>query len=304
MSVRRRLNPRRFAERLQGWKQKLVEAGFEQLTWEDAMDLLLQQVGLLAGCSRWASLLLPLQRAPGAGWQGPLTGCSRTAVAVDDEQGPVQLLACARWFPPPALNTRPAAVHRMRPPPMHLDAQVQAIGRVSEPLTLETLELNFRDDVLSNMCVMLLRMITSAEIQRRQDHFAPFIMVRRPAGHGAPLAQPAPGGGAQGGGGGGGGGWRAGSPVRWLAQCLVPGCSGTCLPFPQRGAACAMGMGSSTAAALDTCRHHHHRNPFWVQGLYDDAVMEVEAFCRCEPCCAWAGLPAGARVPRWPSAQH
>ncbi len=54
---------------------------------------------------------------------------------------------------------------------------MQAIGRVSEPLTLETLELNFRDDVLSNMVVMLLRMVTSAEIQRRQEHFAPFIMV-------------------------------------------------------------------------------------------------------------------------------
>jgi hypothetical protein len=41
-----------------------------------------------------------------------------------------------------------------------------------------TLLANFRDDTVSNMVVMLLRFITSAEIQARQDHFAPFVMVR------------------------------------------------------------------------------------------------------------------------------
>jgi hypothetical protein len=40
-----------------------------------------------------------------------------------------------------------------------------------------TLLANFRDDTVSNMIVMLMRFITSAELQARQDHFAPFIMV-------------------------------------------------------------------------------------------------------------------------------
>ncbi|KAI8472637.1 MAG: ubiquitin thioesterase otubain-like protein [Monoraphidium minutum] len=35
---------------------------------------------------------------------------------------------------------------------------------------------NFRDDTVSNMLVMLLRFITSAEIQARQEHFAPFVL--------------------------------------------------------------------------------------------------------------------------------
>merc|ERR1712205_215760 len=33
-----------------------------------------------------------------------------------------------------------------------------------------------RDDMVSNMIVMFLRLVTSAEVQRREDHFAPFIM--------------------------------------------------------------------------------------------------------------------------------
>ena len=36
-----------------------------------------------------------------------------------------------------------------------------------------------RDSMLSPMIVMLLRLLTSAEIQRRTDFFAPFVMVRR-----------------------------------------------------------------------------------------------------------------------------
>ena len=35
-----------------------------------------------------------------------------------------------------------------------------------------------RDSMLSPMIVMLLRLLTSAEIQRRTDFFAPFVMVR------------------------------------------------------------------------------------------------------------------------------
>ena len=35
----------------------------------------------------------------------------------------------------------------------------------------------FRDDTTSNLVVMLLRLITSAEVQRRADFFLPFILV-------------------------------------------------------------------------------------------------------------------------------
>jgi len=44
-------------------------------------------------------------------------------------------------------------------------------------ITQEQLLNNFRDDVWSNTCVMLLRFITSAEIKRRVDHFEPFVLV-------------------------------------------------------------------------------------------------------------------------------
>lgn len=44
-------------------------------------------------------------------------------------------------------------------------------------ITQEQLLNNFRDDVWSNTCVMLLRFITSAEIKRRADHFEPFVLV-------------------------------------------------------------------------------------------------------------------------------
>lgn len=44
-------------------------------------------------------------------------------------------------------------------------------------ITQEQLLANFRDDVWSNTCVMLLRFITSAEIKRRADHFEPFVLV-------------------------------------------------------------------------------------------------------------------------------
>lgn len=46
---------------------------------------------------------------------------------------------------------------------------------------------NFRDDTTSNMVVMLLRLITSAEIQSRHEFFLPFIMVRGCRGNGYEL---------------------------------------------------------------------------------------------------------------------
>ena len=56
--------------------------------------------------------------------------------------------------------------------------QLNSLG-TAEPLVVATLEANMRDGCLSPLIVMLLRMLTSAAIQRRSDFFAPFIMVRR-----------------------------------------------------------------------------------------------------------------------------
>jgi hypothetical protein len=66
---------------------------------------------------------------------------------------------------------------------------VSAIGAASsgKAMSLEVLESNFRDDTVSNMVVMLLRMMTSAEIQRRLEFFAPFVLVRGSAPGRAPV---------------------------------------------------------------------------------------------------------------------
>ena len=55
--------------------------------------------------------------------------------------------------------------------------QLNSLG-TAEALTVATLEENMRSGDISNMVVMFLRILTSAEIQRRQDFFAPFILVR------------------------------------------------------------------------------------------------------------------------------
>ena len=44
-------------------------------------------------------------------------------------------------------------------------------------MTLDLLTVILRDDMCSNTMVMFLRLVTSAELQRRQEFFAPFIMV-------------------------------------------------------------------------------------------------------------------------------
>ena len=54
--------------------------------------------------------------------------------------------------------------------------QLNALG-TQDPLTVKSLESNMRDGMLSNMVIMYMRMLTSCEVQRRQDFFAPFIMV-------------------------------------------------------------------------------------------------------------------------------
>lgn len=55
--------------------------------------------------------------------------------------------------------------------------QLNSLG-TTEPLNVPQLEANMRDAMLSPMIIMLLRMLASADIQRRSDFFAPFIMVR------------------------------------------------------------------------------------------------------------------------------
>jgi Peptidase C65 Otubain len=57
-------------------------------------------------------------------------------------------------------------------------AMLRSIGSPSDPLTLEALEGNMKAEDVSNYVVFLLRMATSAEVKRRADFFAPFIMVR------------------------------------------------------------------------------------------------------------------------------
>ena len=54
--------------------------------------------------------------------------------------------------------------------------QLNALG-TQDPLTVKSLEGNMRDGMISNMVIMFLRMLTSCEIQRRQDFFAPFVLV-------------------------------------------------------------------------------------------------------------------------------
>ncbi len=57
-------------------------------------------------------------------------------------------------------------------------AMLRSIGSPTDPLTLEALEGNMKSEDVSNYVVFLLRMATSAEVKRRADFFAPFIMVR------------------------------------------------------------------------------------------------------------------------------
>ncbi|GIL71938.1 hypothetical protein Vretimale_614 [Volvox reticuliferus] len=86
----------RFTSVVQAWRARLVEGGFQELVFEDAMDILLDQV-----------------------------------------------------------------------------------KEVTKPYTNyahERLLINMRDDTVSNLVVMLLRLITSCEVQRREDFFFPFIM--------------------------------------------------------------------------------------------------------------------------------
>lgn len=53
---------------------------------------------------------------------------------------------------------------------------LRSVAAPLDPLTIEGLEANVRDEDLSGYPVWLLRMITSCEIKRRADFFAPFIM--------------------------------------------------------------------------------------------------------------------------------
>ena len=85
-------------------------------------------------------------------------------------------------------NLRDASL--LNPKPCHSESsprchqvmidQLNSLG-TAEPLTVRQLEDNLRDASLSPMVVMMLRMLDSAEIQRRGDFFYPFILARPPA---------------------------------------------------------------------------------------------------------------------------
>ena len=54
---------------------------------------------------------------------------------------------------------------------------LRSIGSPTDPLTVAALESNMQSEDISNYIVFLLRMATSAEVKRRADFFAPFVMV-------------------------------------------------------------------------------------------------------------------------------
>lgn len=56
-------------------------------------------------------------------------------------------------------------------------SMLRSIGSPTDPLTLDVLESNMRAEDVSNYVVFLLRIITSAEVKRRADFFAPFVLV-------------------------------------------------------------------------------------------------------------------------------
>jgi len=57
-----------------------------------------------------------------------------------------------------------------------LVGMLQRVASPIDPLSVETLEENIRAEDVSNYIVFLLRMITAAEVRRRADFFAPFIL--------------------------------------------------------------------------------------------------------------------------------
>lgn len=59
-----------------------------------------------------------------------------------------------------------------------LELLLGALQRIREGSAgLALLESDMRDDMVSNMIVMFVRMVTSAEIRRREDFFFPFVLV-------------------------------------------------------------------------------------------------------------------------------
>jgi Peptidase C65 Otubain len=47
---------------------------------------------------------------------------------------------------------------------------------MQDPMSVAELYVRLLDESLASMLIMLVRMITSAEVQRRSDHFTPFIL--------------------------------------------------------------------------------------------------------------------------------
>lgn len=176
----------RFSNCVGGWRQKLIDAGFQELVFEDAMDILQNMVGgsvciscivcsvhakrrqylhtirqsfnttqtSQVSCSAWSSYKYTVVFV----WVVCLQ-CIRECVGMWSFSSVAWVHVACTWL-----------------------LQVNSISlgpQVPDHMTQEQLENNFRDDMLSNTVVMFLRMVTSAELQRRQDFFLPFIWVSK-----------------------------------------------------------------------------------------------------------------------------
>ena len=144
------------------WGKKMVDAGFQPLVFEDSMEV------CSVGWEHWFCLLkLRLVARQHSSHDQSGRGSSSCSPDQSHHQGIIKAHVpqrCMQGFGYVC--------------PQVIIDQLNSLG-TAEPLVLATLEANMRDGCLSPLIVMLLRMLTSAAIQRRSDFFAPFIMVRR-----------------------------------------------------------------------------------------------------------------------------
>mmetsp|Transcript_26454 Transcript_26454/g.50235 ORF Transcript_26454/g.50235 Transcript_26454/m.50235 type:complete len:272 (-) Transcript_26454:287-1102(-) len=65
-----------------------------------------------------------------------------------------------------------------------LEALLDLVQQVSapDPISLDDLAARLSDESMSSYCIMLLRMITSCELQRRSQHFSPFVISMQEEG--------------------------------------------------------------------------------------------------------------------------
>ncbi|KAK3278428.1 hypothetical protein CYMTET_13632, partial [Cymbomonas tetramitiformis] len=114
---------------VRAWRAKLMEVGFQELVFEDAMEMLLEHMEIKGTSSSTAADLLVVRPHP----------------------------------PPPSLAF-PSA-----------DSVQGGEGALPQQKLLAVFP-RYNDDQESNYILMFLRMVTSGEIQRRSEFFAPFIL--------------------------------------------------------------------------------------------------------------------------------